>query len=168
MLQTELRKPRQLGQTSRSPLSFQPVTTRWTAPFRTLRWSQKIHLPWRNISLDRANRQPFFRYFFRYFLASAWTFGLTIQTTVKKNRSKKRKYFLQKKPWQPSRNMVDLQYGGTPLPPSLWLYTLSINSALRLYYYKIGGFISQNIKGDTHYNNAKYNINTSQTQNNIK
>jgi hypothetical protein len=64
--------------------------------------------------------------------------------------------------------MVDLQGGGTPLPPAPYLYRLFINSAPRLYYYKVGGCILQNIKGDTHYNDTNYNINTSQSQNNIK
>jgi hypothetical protein len=37
--------------------------------------------------------------------------------------------------------MIDLQMRGTPLPPSLYLYTLFINKAATLYYYKIGGYL---------------------------
>ena len=59
------------------------------------------------------------------------------------------------------------RWGDPPSPQFVTLYAIYKQRAA-LYYYKVGGFISQNIKGDTHYNNAKYNINTSQTQNNIK
>ena len=68
------------------------------------------------------NRTSIFQIFFQKVFA--WQPG----RQSRKIARKKENIFCEKS-WQPSRNMVDLQTRGTPLPPALYLYRLFINSA---------------------------------------